>query len=203
MRPDKELDVEERVAFFKQFSRPAGSRVMLDTSVLGVFDFSALLKSGNLHGSEMRDVLSAERTLIDKIKPIFVNGGFVFPQEVREEYEQLTRHLERTGRYNGNGYHGWYAPLVRTRRELFQGLPLVRDLIPKEILTCLERIDETVREVSADFYAGNDMKRFIRQSKSSVPGHALDDEHILAKAFALSYGCPVRVRRKKAYFGKN
>ena len=78
MKSKTELDVDEWVAFFRQFSRKNRDKVMLDTIVLGVFDFSSLLKSGNLSCQMLIDTLLAEKELLDKIKPIFMDGGFVF-----------------------------------------------------------------------------------------------------------------------------
>src|SRR3989344_5177150 len=191
MKHDRELDVDERVAFFRKFPVHQGSRVVLDTGILGGFDFSALLKPGTLHGPELQDTLSAECALLDELRTIFREGGFVFPQEVREEYKLMTKHLESNGRYNGE--HGWYSPMIRARRRLFDDLPRVRELVPKSILPYTEFIDETVIDISREVYESNPALKNARETKKGLAAHALDDEHILAKGFALSYGAPVRV----------
>ena len=191
MKHDRELDVDERVAFFKKLAAPTGSRVVLDTGIIGGFDFSALLKAGTLHGPELQDTLSAECLLLNQLHDLFKERGFVFPQEVREEYKLMTKHLEGNGRYNGE--HGWYSPMIRARRQLFYGLPRVRELLPRSILPHIPTIEGVVVDISREVYDSNPSLRHARETKKGLAAHALDDEHILAKGFALSYGAPVRV----------
>ncbi len=191
MKQDYELNIGERFAFFKNLVAPSGGFVVLDTGVLGGFDFSALLKSGNLHGQELKETLSAECVLLEKLHSLFKEKNFVFPQEVRGEYKLMTNRLEDHGRYNGE--HGWYIPLVRARRQLFNDLPCVNDILPISIMSYMSTIENVVIDISREIYNSNLHLKRAREFKKGLPKHILDDEIILAKSFALSYVSPTRV----------
>ncbi len=191
MKQDYELDVDERFNFFKNLAAPSGGFVVLDTGVIGGFDFSALLKHGEIHGQELKETLSAECALLEKLHNLFKEGKFVFPQEVRGEYKLMTNRLEDHGKYYGE--NGWYIPLIRARRHLFNDSPQVHEILPNSFLSYVSTIENTVIDISREVYNSNISLKHAREFKKGLPKHTLDDEIILAKSFALSYASPTRV----------
>ncbi len=191
MKQDYELDVDERFAFFKNLVAPSGGFVVLDTGVIGGFDFSALLKSGELHGQELKKTLSAECALLERLHNLFKEKCFVFPQEVRGEYKLLTNRLEDQGRYHGE--NGWYIPLIRARRQLFNDSPQFHEILHSSILPHVSIIEKAVIDISREVYNSNISLKQAREFKRGLPKHITDDEMILAKSFAMSYASPTRV----------
>ncbi len=191
MKRDYELNIDERLAFFKNLIAPYGGFVVLDTGIIGGFDFSALLKHEEIHGSELKETLSAECNLLGRLHKLFKEGNFVFPHEVCAEYKFMTNLLEDYGRDNGE--NGWYIPLIRARRQLFNDLPRVCEVLPDAILQYGLTIENTVLDISREVYDSNPHLKYGRASKTGLPSNKFNDERILAKSFALSYICPTRV----------
>lgn len=185
------LNVEERVDFFKLLVRHSESKFILDTGILGVFDFSSMFKLERPSDSRMLKILRAETTLLERMKSLFREEEIVFPNEVRKEYDFFTNVLERQSRER-NEYDS-YVPMLRARKNLLWHQPTVGDLISKDILPYSGKIDETVRDISNSFYNTHNIQRKNRENKGGVPEHAFNDEHILAKAFTLTYSHPVRL----------
>ncbi len=191
MKRDYELNIDERLVFFKNLATQSKGFVVLDTGIIGGFDFSALLKYENIHGSDLKEILSAECNLLERLHKLFKEGSFVFPHEVCGEYKLMTNNLENYGKSTGE--NGWYIPLIRARRQLFNDLPRVCEILPDSILHYGSTIENTVLNISREVYDSNPPIKQLRKCKKGLPSNEFNDERILAKSFALSYLRPTRV----------